>query len=410
MLTSDLVRAYKRGQDLKITKWKGDARERAISMATSYTLIAEDAVGMTRGELHEALDDIPVASRERKLADGLRKLVLDRCSFEVDTPLDPPTLRADIFARAATQRMELEPGETFDRDALIAAVAGEHEMPVDEIERLLYADLKQAHRVLSFKAIDGEALVDLYDEGSVQAVLLKAESVVATVRCTSPSTYRALFRKLKFQRLLHRIEPVPAADGDAAGYRIHIDGPASMFRSVNKYGLQLALALPAIRACDQWHLHAKVRWGKARSRVNFEAEGRAHASDEDLQRLPDDVQALFEKQLARVDKGTSDWAVSRCSDLLAIPGLGVCVPDLLYQRGDDRVYLEVLGFWSRDAVFKRVDLVEAGLETPIVFAVPARLRVSEKVLGDDLPGSLYVYKGVMSAKQIEDRVAGLVSS
>ena len=39
-------------------------------------------------------------------------------------------------------------------------------------------------------------------------MLLRAVRVVARVRCASPDAYRALFRKLKFRRLLHRITPL----------------------------------------------------------------------------------------------------------------------------------------------------------------------------------------------------------
>jgi hypothetical protein len=67
----------------------------------------------------------------------------------------------------------------------------------------------------------------------------------------------------------------------------------------------------------------------------------------------------------------------------------------------------VLGFWSRDAVWKRVELVQAGLPQKILFAVSSRLRVSEAVLDDDLPGALYVYKGAMSAAQIEKKLDAL---
>jgi hypothetical protein len=38
----------------------------------------------------------------------------------------------------------------------------------------------------------------------------------------------------------------------------------------------------------------------------------------------------------------------------------------------------------------------------IVFAVSSRLRVSQEVLGEDLPGSLYVYKGVMDPRRVAE--------
>ena len=41
---------------------------------------------------------------------------------------------------------------------------------------------------------------------------------------------------------------------DGGGYRIEIDGPYSLFESVTKYGLELALLLPALEACDSVQL------------------------------------------------------------------------------------------------------------------------------------------------------------
>jgi predicted nuclease of restriction endonuclease-like RecB superfamily len=97
---------------------------------------------------------------------------------------------------------------------------------------------------------------------------------------------------------------------------------------------------------------------------------------------------------------------------LDLPGIGLCVPDLTFTHAatDRRVYLEVMGYWSRDAVWRRVEMVEAGLPHTVIFAVSSRLRVSEEALGDDLPGQLYVYKGVMSARAIAERLDAAVAS
>lgn len=69
------------------------------------------------------------------------------------------------------------------------------------------------------------------------------------------------------------------------------------------------------------------------------------------------------------------------------------------------VYLELLGYWSRDAVWKRVELVERGFSHKIVFALSSRLRVSEQVLEESASAALLVYKGVLSARRVLDRVA-----
>jgi uncharacterized protein len=64
----------------------------------------------------------------------------------------------------------------------------------------------------------------------------------------------------------------------------------------------------------------------------------------------------------------------------------------------------VLGYWSRDAVWKRVELCEKGLSQRIIFAVSSRLRVSEEVLGDTSASQLYVYKGALSAREVLRRL------
>ena len=53
--------------------------------------------------------------------------------------------------------------------------------------------------------------------------------------------------------------------------------------------------------------------------------------------------------------------------------------------------------------------IQRGLASPTLFAVSARLRVSEEVLPDDAPSALYVYKGTMSARAIAERLDALVA-
>ena len=92
--------------------------------------------------------------------------------------------------------------------------------------------------------------------------------VVVEVGGASIGAYRQLFARLKFRRLLYRLHGL--ADG---GYRIEIDGPMSLFRGVTKYGLQLALMLPALRECGRWTLRAEVLWGKEREALVFVTGG-----------------------------------------------------------------------------------------------------------------------------------------
>jgi len=401
VLTTDLVRTRRRAGRIEAVALKPAERQRLGPVAELFVGITEAHVGRTRAELDAALDDVPQRATDYKRTKGLRKLLFDRCTFEGRDDIDPRELRRAVFARAAAARRQLDDGSSFDRAAVLAAAAAEHGLTVEQIDGALFADLKDNQRLVRFDAVDGEVLLNAYDMAQHQAVLLRATRVVVTLRCDDPSGYRALFHKLKFRRLLHTIER--QADGH---YRVEIDGPHSLFRSLTKYGLQLALMLPVLAQADEWALDADIRWGKDREPLRFHLEGGGGEQGEPV-RLRDEVERLRES-FAALD---TPWRVEVASEVLELPGFGVCVPDLMFAHGDGRrVYLEVMGFWSRDAVWRRVELVEAGLPQPILFAVSERLRVSEEVLDAELPVQLYVYKGVMSAGAIAERLEASRSS
>lgn len=394
MLTADMVRVRRtRDGELFLRPVHPKARDRLVAVARGYIEAGKAGVGAPREAFLDACAAVEVADPDRKVAGGLLKLVTDRCDFSADETLDPPAVRREVFLRATRARRDGD----FERDAIVMNSAEALGLEPASVEAALFADLKGAHVMRRFEAPNAEALVDGYDLAQAQAVLLKAVRVTTRVSCEDAGAYRALFRKLKFRRLLHTIHAHPEG-----GYQLVLDGPFSLFRQSTKYGLQLALMLPAIAACDTWSIDADVRWGKDKAKLRFQASGE-RAADATPTRLPDEVQQLLDRFRA-LETG---WRARVSSKILDLPGVGLCVPDLVFTHGvsGTRVYLEVMGYWSREAVWRRVDLVEAGLSENILFAVSSRLRVSEAVLDDELPGALYVYKGVLSARMIGERLA-----
>ncbi len=402
MLTAEHVRVRKKNGELVIRPLDGRDAERALELAAAHLDVAREFVGRTRDELEEAWSAVPVAVRDRKLADGLRKLIEDASEFSADESVDPIALRGDLFLAASAARGALAPEERFARGPLVQAAAARHGISPDALERALYADLRGEQLLLAALPARPETLVEHYDRGQVQAVLLRAVRLTVDVACATPAAYRALFRELKFRRLIHRIERL------TEGYRIEIDGPYSLFESVTKYGLQLALVLPALEACDALSLRAEIRWGKQREALSFHHRStRSNRTEQGASapRLREDIAALADafRNLA------GPWSVSESDVVLDLPGIGVCIPDLVFERRKKpRVYFEALGFWNRDAVWKRVELVERGLPSPILFAASSRLRVSESILDDAEAAALYVYKGVMSARAVERKLDELV--
>lgn len=399
MLTADLVRARYRAGRVEVPPLRPAEKERLLVVAERYVAAARAAVGGPRAAFEAACDDVPHHPTDYRLVRGLRKLVRDRCVFEARDDVDPPALRRAVFVRAAAARRALADAEMFDPEPVIAAAAAELGLPARDARDALFADLQENHVLTGFDALGAPALLAAYETAQKQAVLLRAVRVVVTLRRPAPRGLRLFFRRLKFHRLLYLAARLP--DG---GCRIEIDGPFSLFRSVTTYGLRLALLLPVLDACGPgWELDADVLWGPRRRPAAFHLEG-APAAETVLgdERLPDEVARLRD----RFRRMETPWTVEVARALLDLPGVGLCVPDLVFTRRGTghRVYFEALGFWSREAVWRRVDLLRAGLPYAIVFAASSRLRVSEEVLDGDLAGRLYVYKGTIDARAVEQRL------
>lgn len=438
MLTADLVDARKKDGELHLRMLDAEARAEAMTLSTALLDAARALVGKRREELDEAWD---AASSEQttkrfKLAAGLRKLVADACNFEAETSVDPAELRRVLFTHASEVRRRQGEGDRFDRDAVVGEAARMLGLAPDVVERAMFADLKSEHVLQSAPTLDGASVVEAWELGQAQAVLLTAVRVTCEIHSASPGLARAFFAKLKFHKLLFSVERIEsagsAANSGAASWRVVIDGPYSMFDSVTKYGLRLAFVLPALRALERWSLVADVRWGKAREALVFRLSsdsplGPKASVSPSRRRRPATEKATSKEERSRESRDTlhvsdevrelatgidaleSGWSARPATVLLDVPGQGICIPDLELTAPDRErpVYVEILGYWSRDAVFRRVELAERGLGAPVVFVVSSRLRVSAEVLGESVPASLYVYKGKISPRAVIERASRL---
>src|SRR6185312_6406627 len=154
-------------------------------------------------------------------------------------------------------------------------------------------------------------------------------------------------------------------------------------------------------------IEADVRWGADRRPLRFRLRGRATAETASEPELPDEL-ATF---VAAFERAGAGWRIERAPAILDLPGAGLCVPDLAFVRQSDgaRVFFELLGFWSREAVFRRIDLVRAGLPHKILFAASKSLRVGEALLDDAQTAALYVFSRVLGVRAVVERLARLAA-
>ncbi len=400
MLTADLVRTRRSQGVLHLTLLNAQSRVRALALADQTAALVRNMIGHTREEVNEALASIEVSIKETKLAEGIKKLIFDRCEFDDRGTVDPVQLRQALFLKASQAREQSESAD-FDRDAVVKAIATQFEQRPSDIEDAFYADLVGLHTLRNVQPFTPKTLIDHYDLYQAQAVLLRARSISVTLNNIAPQALRHLFRQLKFRGLLFTVESRGAA------HVLHIDGPVSLFSASGKYGLQLALFLPHLAAMKNWELSAQLRWGAKAEPLAFKLNSEElsisapHHDDTttpELEQLREDIKAL-----------DGDWKAKPAERIFHAPAVGVLIPDLVFthKRTKSEVYFEMLGFWSREAVFKRIDAA-AKLNEPFLFAVGSKLRVSEQMVDDNASTALYVYKTKMNAKSVVEKLNTLI--
>jgi predicted nuclease of restriction endonuclease-like RecB superfamily len=408
MLTGDLVRV-RTSQERVVPLYINRNSAKWLEAAESLLAIFREGVGMTRGEIEEEIDDLfGGGGKATQVHRGLAKVLEDRAEFEVVSDVPPELIRENVFTAAAQLRRRLRTERpagdarlgpaarpTFRRDDVLAAVAKEMKLEPEILLRTLFADLRDENRLLKFEDMTAQRLIDRYNVALAQAVLLRAVRVEVEIRNEGPARYRQLFRRLKFHRLVYRVQ-----GSMAEGYTIAIDGPLSLFTATTKYGLQMALFLPALLHCDHFRLDAELRWGSRREPRSFHVDASTglltHQLDSGLY-VPAEIPAFVERfrQIAPA------WELSECTEVLELGRDGVWVPDYraVHKATRTEVFVEVVGFWKRSSLDRLLRLLPRLGHSRFVLIVSDKLKVDEASL-EGLTGPILWFKEIPSAPEL----------
>lgn len=389
MLTGRLVRVrFARDRiipgyvDASAPEWQ-EVAERLLELFRGHA-------GHTRGEIDEDVKDTFGSDPQQLIHQGLAKLLEDRCEFEVVSGHPPEQLRERVFAAAATRRQE--------REVVLAEVAATLQMTPEAVAQGLFADLKSEQRLVKFKDTTAQRLLERYNLGLAQAVLLRSTGVRIDIRKETPQRYRQLLRLIKFHRLIADIER-----SGTDSYRIRLDGPLSLFSATQKYGLQLALFLPAVLNCRDFELEAELLWGPQRKQKVFTMGPRdglvSHQPDTGMYVPPElgMFADLFRKKIA-------GWEIADETEILPLDK-SFWVPDyrLTHKASGKQVYLEVLGFWRRASALKHLERLRSA-QYPFILAVSDQLHIEEEDL-EAIPAGIHRFRQM----PLPDEIARLAS-
>ena len=398
MLTGDLVRVRVVKKELK-PSFVDPSSQRLIERATVLLRMFEHALtaGWTRGRIDEEIRSITGADVDHKITKGLAKLLMDKGEFETESPTHPAELRWAVFCEAAKMGpLTRNPGPSGRATAqdVYAVVAKDLGSTPTEVERGLYADLKDEQVLQGIPIPSPEILLNRYNTALVQAILLKASKMNVHLTQADPKYVRQLMRYLKFHQLMFRTHQ---KDGQLI---FEIDGPQSLLKLSTRYGLQLANFLPAVLLQPgDWTIDAEILWGKkrkVRKRLTLSSDAGLKSHYKDTGTWKSRTENWF---MERYEKYETDWTVQP-GEPINLGNQKLLIPDLTFTK-DGRVgHLEILGFWRAKHLKQRLD----ELPDNVILAVSSKLKGEAGALTKSLESQVIRFAEVIPPAKVVERL------
>ena len=396
MLTGDLALSWRRGRATGPRYIDADD--------ANYLRVADDLIrlfrehqGQRRAALDEVLDEYVGSGTDYKILRGLIKLLTDRSVFETGARVAPADIRRALFLKTRAHH----PINTAAREEIVRDVAVELECDPEEVIDDLYADLAANQRLVAFEELSAAALIDLYNLSQAQALLYRSVEMQIRIAPQDVAGYRRLFDAIKRYRLIHTVR------GSAAtGYEIRLSGPVSIFHRSQKYGVQMAVFLPALLGCRDWTMRTEIE-SRSRGSAFFELNSSQTRLRADEAEIPAMENAFVEKLAARWSRAASAWELEPNDEVIDL-GESAFIPDFALSHGSGRkVYLEVLGFWTpRYLIDRLIEFERAGF-TNFLLAASEELRGSRDAL-TTLPPNLILFKSSLDPKDVHAALSQFV--
>ncbi len=407
MLTSDLVLARREGD--RVVPFRLEPEEPAhLRLAEALIDLFSRHVGQPREVLNAALADFVGNSPAFRTPRGLVKLLVDDCAefAPPSTPLPPFELRRRVFLAAAEQYplslmpSMLTPVTALDIHAEVAAALTAElgrEVQAEEVASGLFADRRDQQRLSSFDAPTPRWLLDRYNLAQAQGALYRCIRMQLVAERNIPARYQQLFRLIKFHRLIHQITGDPEH-----GYEIELDGPASVLHCTTRYGVDMAIFLPALLWCTKWRMKAELQEpdGKTRWLVLDSATTNLVSHYKDQPLYDSALERTFAERFERME---SQWRLERETEIIHA-GQMVMIPDFRFRhRADGRTaLLEIVGYWRPEYLRRKFAKLATAGRNDLIVAINAELHVGgrERERLDTLPGPVVFFKQALDPKAV----------
>ncbi len=363
---------------------------RHLDVARTLIEVFDTHVGSKKGWLESKLEELENGSPDYKLVRGLCSLLFKRCVFRVKPNLavDPRTARRVVFENASPPPLTED-----DRLRVLSQAASQLGVSLQQLEEALWADRDPELILESFTRPDPTALIVEYNSELARTIVAKASRITVF---SSPS-WKKVFLLAKRCGLMYHASRMEGAIG------IVVEG-GHYSQNSNAYADRLEAFFQGLLNIRDWSLKAEVPSRNAGFRYLFEMDaaeatrlGFGYMGDQaTVPSFDSEVERRFYYGFRALNTG---WTITRESEPL-MAGDDVFIPDFTLSRGDAKVYVEIVGFWTKDYLERKVRKLSSLKGVDLIVVADAS-HSSTKV--STLPGVVFFEKDV-PLKPILDRL------
>ena len=368
MLTKKELLNFKKSKGRILPKFISSDNPELLQLAKSALQIFNNAIGMTRSEIEELIEqqlfiDMNV---EEIFLKGLVKLLHDRLNYAEIIASDMNDFRHKLFSNAS--HLLKQNSEILLPDYLknVATTVGKS---IEEIQKILYSDLPENTKAISFKDIEEKKLLNRYNLALVQGLLFHSESVTIEIEQhkNSKADLRFLLRQLKFYQLITYIKK------ENEKYYVEIDGPISLFLQTQKYGFNLAAFFPNVVLLSKWKLSAHITISKS-----SRSEGILELSEKSplvshyknfSSYIPEEFQIFSEY----FNNKSEFWKIDSSNEEILFDGSNFYFPDFKFVKNNKVVFLELFHSWHKKAFLQRLENIEKNNNNDFIMGIAKNL-------------------------------------
>lgn len=374
--------------------------------------------GVSKAKLDENILEIEAKYTDYKLVRGICHLLEQRCVYALpgrtfthdgnNNAMNAINLRRKIFEESSRKGYSVTEDE---RKQILQKFATESNLTTDELEIAMWADLDKNKYLKNFESLSPLQLISWYNISILQSLLLNCVKLEFSVY--GGFTWKKILRKIKQLGLMYFLYHENNLESESNRQTRNqemvfnskkdkrvictVEGPLSIVRLTDKYGMAMAKLIPLIIFNDIWSIDATIL-RKSISGVRKTYRFQISNKDKDLplfdslkvqpqsesnmdsgsiyKNAIDNFDSIVEKKfMDKFLKFSIGWNLIREPDPLILSNAKAFIPDFVFEKYGIKVYLEIVGFWTSEYLKRKLEKIKDLLNTKSATSVGADLLI-----------------------------------